>query len=287
MVILAIVAYFASDLIAQTYLSYNQVNTIHRANLKVESALNSITNRLENAIDGTIVKRKSATNNAIESIDNAPSDYNVLEWVGNAVDSFEAHPKVTGISLATIDKPAWSGFCNIEASTKNKIVTPGSNLSFAQTIMKNLSAGKVTFRSGSVALFFPGNYDYKNIGYKGGDKSGVGRVYTFRQTTSTLYLLNNLPRVTEHYKLSWSAYAVVPTHCDANGVCDLELRYNFRPWHGEDYDSTNTPSALLAKNVTVFKTYATQNRVHIKLCVQERFGANKKTSVCKEKVVFQ
>lgn len=287
MVILGIVSYFASDLIAQTYMGYNQVNTLHRANLKVEIALNSISNRLENAIDGTVVKRKSATNNAIDSIDSAPSDYNVLEWVGNAVDSFEAHANLSGVGVATINQPAWSGFCNIATSTQTTIVTPGSNLSFAQEIIGNLSAGKVNFSNSLVALFFPGNYNYTNIGYRGGAKSGVGLVSAFSQVNKSFTLSKAIDRIMEHYKLAWSAYAVVPTNCDAKGVCDLELRYNFRPWRGEDYDSANTPSALLVKNVTVFKTYATQNRVHIKLCVQEKFGVNKTSSICKEKVVFQ
>ena len=287
MVILAIVAYFASDLIAQTYLGYNRVNILHRANLRVELALNAITNRLEYAIDGTIVKRKSETDNSIESIDSAPKKYNVLEWIGNDIDGFEAHAKLSGTTPVTVDQPAWSGFCNIAKSTKDKIVTPGSNLSFANGIISRLSNGKASFQNGLVALFFPGNYDYRNIGYNGSSNSGVALVSGYNQLESYFTLVNSVSRITEHYKLAWSAYAVLPVNCNADGLCDLELRYNFRPWRGEDYDSANISKALLTKNVTVFKTYATQNRVHIKLCVQESLGVNRKTTICKEKVVFR
>lgn len=289
MVILAIVAYFSSDLIAQTYLGYNRANTLHRANLRVELALNSIANRLENAIEGTIVKRASETDRSMESIDGAPTHYNVLEWIGNDIDSFEAHANLSGTAPSTINRPAWSGFCDIKNSTNNTIVTPGSNLSFANGIISRLSNGAVSFSNGLAALFFPGSYNYRNIGYNDGtyDNRGVALISGFIPLNSTFSLSPPITRVTEHYKLAWTAYAVLPVNCNAKGVCDLELRYNFRPWRGEDYYSDGVSKALLTKNVTVFKTYATQNRVHIKLCVQERLGANTKTSICKEKVVFR
>ena len=285
MVILSIIAYFASDLIAKTYLGYNRVNNLQRANLRVEIALNAIGNRLEHAIEGTVVKRRSANDDTLVAIDSAPEDFTVLEWIGNDIDSFEAHAKLSGTKNTTIDKPAWSGFCNILKSTQTKIITPGSNLSFAEGIISRLSNGKVTFQNGLVALFFPGNYNYKNIGYKGSPPNGVALVSGISGDSFTL--LTPINRITEHYKLAWSAYAVLPINCTSEGLCDLVLRYNFRPWRGEDYNSQNIPSALLAKNVTVFKTYATQNRVHIKLCVQEKIGVQSKTSICKEKVVFK
>jgi len=95
-------------------------------------------------------------------------------------------------------------------------------------------------------------------------------------------------RITEHYKLAWSAYAVLPVNCTNDG-CDLVFRYNFRPWKGEDYDSSAVVNnqKLLATNVTVFKTYATQNRIHVKICIKEKFGINKNASICREKVVFK
>lgn len=290
MAILSIVAYIASDLIAKTYKGYNSVNNLLRANLKVESALNLIANRLENAIDGTIVKR-NITDGSISPIDNVPAknskQFSILEWVGSDIDGFEAHAHLSGTKLNTINQPAWSGFCDIKQSTKKTIITPGSNLNFAQSIIYNLSNKKVTFQNGLVALFFPGDYNYRNIGYNGTAPNGLALISGFNQIKSSFSLLGSITRITEHYKLAWSAYAVVPTNCNAKGVCDLELRYNFRPWRGVDYNSATVPSSIMAKNVTVFKTYATQNRVHIKLCIQEHLGVKSTTSICKEKVVFK
>ena len=290
LVILSIVAYISSGLIARTYIGYNQTNAIHRANLKVEIALNSIVNRLEDAIEGTIVKRQSATSNAIESIDQAPLYYNVLEWVGYDRDGFNAHNRRSGgTSYAVIDQPAWSGFCNIEQSTQTQIVTPGSDLNLANEIIDRLSNHSANFRiRNSVAIFFPGNYDYRNIGYNGSSNSGVALIQNYNNAQNKLFLSKAVDRITEQYKLAWSAYAVVPKNCNSDG-CDLYLRYNFRPWLNEDYNSPRVVrnEKLLATNVTVFKTYATQNRVHIKICVKEKFGANKNASICKEKVVFK
>ena len=293
MVILSIVSYIASGLIAKTYIGYNQTNALHKANLKLEIALNSIANRLEYAIADTIVKRKSATDASIELIYQAPNDYTVLEWVGYDKDGFDANNLVSGGTAgAATDKPAWSGFCSLKASNKYYMITPGSDLRFAFEIINRLSNTKANFvRKSSVAIFFPGNYDYKNIGYSNipFDTSGLALIKGYNSSSNRLSFSTPIKRVTEHYKLAWSAYAVLPTNCRANSGCDLMLRYNFRPWQKNDYNSVDAVKnqKLLATNVTVFKTYATQNRIHIKLCVKERFGVNKIASICKEKVVFK
>jgi len=285
MVILSIVAYIASGLIVKTYISYNQTEAIHKANLKLEIALNSIANRLEYAIDGTVVKRKSKSENSIESISNAPLNYNVLEWIGYDKDGFEAN----NISASSsVDQSAWSGFCNIKTSSKNSVVTPGSDLSFANNIINRVSNANANFAiKNSVAIFFPGNYNYTNIGYSKltFDTSGLALIKNY--SNSKLILGNDIARVTEHYKLAWSAYAVLPINCVATKGCDLVLRFNFRPWLGEDYnrDFVVKNQKLLATNVIRFKTYATENRVHIKLCIKEQFGVGKNTSICKERVV--
>lgn len=287
MVILSIVSYIASGLIVNTYKSYNQTNSMHKANLKAEIAITQIANRLEYAIDGTVVKRKSETQTDLAPIDQAPNDYSVLEWVGWDKDGFEANNIKDTVSYTVNDTPAWSGFCNILASGQNFIVTPGSDLDFAQDIIKRLSNNQADFTNNTVAIFFPGNYNYLTIGYNGTPVSGLGLVNNFNSATNTLSFSNNLQRITEHYKLAWSAYAVVPRNYNPKEkTFDLYLKYNFRPWRGEDYN-TDGIYKLLASNVTVFKTYATQNRVHIKLCVKERFSIKNSASVCREKVVFK
>jgi len=290
MVILGIVASIASGLIAKTYIGYNRANAINQANIQVELAITQIANRLDYAIGGTVVKRRSATDNAISSIDTAPQDYEVLEWIGWDKDGFNASQDTTAAR-----KPAWSGFCDIDKSKANHIVTPGSDLAFANTVMYKLSRKNNVLSSSEVAIFFPGNYDYTNVGYNdgsGSNISGVRVISGYDSANSKLNLVHQANgRITEHYKLAWSAYAIVPVNINAtDGTFDLQLRYSFRPWKSKDYDSaTGVRKSTLAKNITVFKTYATQNRIHIKLCAKERIGldVNSTISVCKEKVVFK
>ncbi len=288
MVILGIVASIASGLIAKTYIGYNRANAINRANMQVELAITQIANRLSYAIGGTVVKRQSANNTNLAAIDVAPENYNVLEWIGWDKDGFNASRDAT-----TSRKPGWSGFCDIKASSVNQIVTPGSDLSFANTVLRKLSAGLARFDNTKkdVAIFFPGNYDYTNVGYNG-NASGVRIISSFTAPNKLNLIAQAHGRITEHYKLAWSAYAVVPVDINATGddTFNLQLRYNFRPWKGKDYNSaTGVKKHILAKHITVFKTYATQNRVHIKLCAKERIGLDKNStiSVCKEKVVFK
>jgi len=283
-VILSIVAYVASGLIAKTYQAYNQTNSISRTNIKLENALSIISNRLEYAISDTIVKRKDSVDTTLSFISTAPSDYEVLEWIAYDKDSF-----------ITTTPPAWSGFCDIKRSTQNTIITPGSNLDLADFIIKNLSNAQASLSlANTVALFFPENYNYTNIGFIAPNltfnKNGIALIQSYTADTAPYYLNatlntnNPIKRIVEQYKIAWSAYAVLPTNCN-NGACDLELRYNYRPWLNEEY--THASSSLLATNVTVFKTYATENRVHIKLCIQDRYLGEKTISVCKEKVVYK
>ncbi len=291
MMILSIVAYIASGLIAKTFIAYNQTNAINRANLKVENAITFIANRLENAITNTIIKRQSNSSlNFLSPINMAPSNYSVLEWIGSDVDGFRA-----SIPLA------WSGFCDIKRSTATSIITPASNLDLENNVLKNISSGKVNLTNNTVALFFPGNYDYQSIGFFGNflgsflafNSNGVGVVTNYVNSSSPYYLnstiilnSNSSKRIVEQYKLAWSAYSVVPINCN-NGLCDLEFRYNYRPWNNETSTSRGAKKSLLINNVSVFKTYATQNRIHIKLCIQDKYLGKKTISICKEKVVYK
>ncbi|NPA50006.1 MAG: prepilin-type N-terminal cleavage/methylation domain-containing protein [Epsilonproteobacteria bacterium] len=283
-VILGIVAGISSEAIVRVYKNYAQQEAIHRASIKAELAITQIANRMEYAISKTVVKRRSATDDSISPIQIAPDEYEVLEWVGYDVDNFESYESNTNL------KPGWSGFADLEASSKTSIVTRGSNLSLLKSIYYYLSYKQA--RISNIAIFIPDNYDFNNIGYKNSSTAGI----TFVRGTNNdekIYLKNNLKYLKEQFKMAWSAYAVVPINCkkDIEGanLCQLELRYNFRPWEHQDYNSARVNKALLTTNVTVFRTYATENRVQIKLCVKERYGINSSLFAvsCKERVVFQ
>jgi len=330
-VILGVVAYVATGMIAKTYISYNRVNTLHKANIKVETALNNIAKRLSYAIGGTIIKRMSGAQYNIAPIELAPQNYSALEWIGYDVDGFVANNAQAG-TITPRPQPAWSGFVDLTSTNRINnntlnIVTPGSDLAFEGIVLNNLSSNVINRNTlANVALFFPGNFNYRNVGYAGpalnSNSSGVAVVTGINTANNpnsfTVNAINPFD-VAEYYKLAWSAYAVVPSddsanpqnpcgnyrntragQCNANNPCNLCLVYNYRPWLdngvganaavNQYYSNNNNIRAnLLVSNVTVFKTYARANRVHIKLCVKEQYamGANSTTSICKEKVVFR
>ena len=68
----------------------------------------------------------------------------------------------------------------------------------------------------------------------------------------------------------------------ANGVFDLNLYYNYRPWMGEKYKS-NGEVATLAKNVTRFVFIEKDGIIVLKLCVRAK---NLEATICKSKAVY-
>jgi len=101
--------------------------------------------------------------------------------------------------------------------------------------------------------------------------------------------------ISEHYKLAWTAYAIVPiqhntpnTPCPANDeVCDLHLYYNFRPWENDRLNLGTTPHRLLMNNVSVFKFAELGSTLRFKICARERLTEDQNITICKEKAVIR
>ena len=256
-VILGIVSSLGAEIIANVYESYVLQRAQHRASVKTELAANEIANRLRYAIPGTIVRRvgKGGTPEVLsEAMASSPDAYTVLQWVAYDGDSFEA------ITSTSDRKPGWNGFCDVNVSTTNSISTPGSNLGLANTIIGNLSGGAKGITNAN--LYFP----YDSTAYDISAGSG-----------ETITLGTNAPRIIEHYKLSWSSYALV-----VEGG-DLYLYYNFTPSPAATIEGG---SSLLLKNVTNFKFQGAGRTTRFKICKSENIGEDFNITSCKEKAVF-
>ncbi len=256
-VILGIVSSLGAEIIANVYESYVLQRAQHRASLKTELVATQIANRLRYAIPGTIVRRVGINGTAeelSEAMASSPDAYTVLQWVAYDGDSFEA------ISSAADRKPGWSGFCDIEVSGPDNISTPGSNLGLANTIISNLSG--TTKGITDANLYFP--YDTTAYDITAG-------------TGETITLGTEAPRIIEHYKLSWSSYALV---IDGG---DLYLYYNFSP---SPAAAIGGSSQLLLKNVTNFKFQGAGRTTRFKVCKEENIGESFNIASCKEKAVF-
>ncbi len=265
--ILGIVSSIGAEIIAQVYESYITQRASHRSSIKTELAATQIANRLAYAIPGTVIGRKGSTYKAIDDLND--TDYNILQWIAYDADSFGAYRK-----------PGWSGFADIDASSVSALSTPGSDLAKTNAIITNLSKGAVKDLS-NAALFFPDEYTAYTIGYDGNIaglttvNSGTGENLNVSLTGKT---------IKEHYKLAWSSYAIVPSD-NGDGTFDLTLRYNFQPWSGSNYGSA--PSAILLRNVSVFKFVGSSNTIRFKICQQENIGETFKITTCKEKAVIR
>lgn len=264
-VILGIVASISAEIIAQVYESYILQRASHRSSVKTELAATQLANRLAYAIPKTVIGRKGTTIKAIDNLD--ANDYTILEWIAYDADSFGA---------AT--KPGWSGFADLDASSASQLTTPGSDLSLSNDIIKYLgqSAGL-----GSAAVFFPDTYNVHNIGYTT-NISGVSAVTSGGGEALTVNLGGKT--VKEHYKLAWTAYAIVPSD-NGDGTFDLSLHYNYQPWNSGSY--ANSPNVVLLRNVSVFKFVGSANTIRFKICQQEKIGGTYPITICKEKAVIR
>jgi len=169
--ILGIVSSIGAEIIAQVYDSYITQRASQRSSSKTEMAATQIANRLAYAIPGTVVGRVSAANGNYISIDELDNpNYLVMQWTGYDADSF-------GAITAASRLPGWSGFVDVDnpATGLNSLITSGSQLGLADTIIQELSrpgVGPGAVKTlANAAVFFPGTYTPYNIGYA--DATGV------------------------------------------------------------------------------------------------------------------
>ena len=300
-VILGIVSSIGSSIIAKLYENYILQRATHRASLKTELAIQQIANYLSYRVPNTTLARDP--NNLNDSIlvtdatNMTDKKHTVLEWIGNDNDGFNARRI-----------PGWNGFADIAASTQTMLITPGSNLKSARNVIWNLSNNQVDISdatSPNVAIFFRDTlytknpdkaYDVKTcMGMVTANTSCISTVYrTSNQSLSFVTGSNSQKVLVEHYKLAWTAYAVVPFKPDGSGPCaqgespcDLRLYYNYQPWDGTRLSSANYNTishATIVKNATVFKFAELGSTFRVKLCVQESIG-DSNISICKEKAI--
>ncbi len=287
-VILGIVASIGSELIAKVYSNYIVQRAAHRSSSKTEIAATQIANRLSYAIPNTIIAvnhyPSGPTNKeSLESLTDTSAT--ILQWTGYDHDSFNAL--------------GWSGLADINttATTATAISTPGSDLTLASSIMINLNGNM-----SNAAIFFPRTFSTNNIGYGVaiiGDSTDITGLTKIASAAGGIITLDAVADLTgkiirEHYKISSSAYAIVPVKKDGTTICqtgdfpcDLVLRYNFQPWQGENYNSGNASSKLLISNISAFRFTGSGNTIRFKICQEENIGADYNITTCKEKAVIR
>lgn len=296
-VVLGIIAMMSFNAIMNIYSNYFQTRTVNELETQTEIALEQISKRLEHRIKPSVIARK--TDGAFLALNdsgvNLDAKYEILEFIPYAYEIFNDVP--SGSNKAG----RYSGYVDLaKSSPATGLISPGSNFSteVVETIKdltcrEDTNATCVDFTKkdgGVVAIFSDVYYNVQDsFGYKGDitklDIAKVGVKSTDGDTLEISGFANK--QISEQYHLAYTANAIVPEQSDdpkdaANGVFDLNLYYDYRPWMGEKY-KPNGEKATLAKNVTRFVFTEKNGVIVLKLCMRAK---NSEITICKSKAVY-
>ena len=295
-VILGIIAMMSFNAMMNIYSNYFQTRTVNELETQTEIALEQISKRLEHRIKPSVIARKPSGGflPLNDSRVNLNSGYEILEFIPYAYEIFNDVPS------ASNKAGRYSGYVDLaNSSPTTGLISPGSNFSteVVETI-KDLTckddtrnATCVDFKDkdgGVVAIFSDVYYDVQNsFGYQGISNLDIAKVGVKSTDGNTLEISGFANKqISEQYHLAYTANAVVPEQSAdpkdaANGVFDLNLYYDYRPWMGQGYK--NGEKATLAKNVTRFVFIEKNGVIVLKLCMRAK---NSEITICKSKAVY-
>lgn len=293
-VIIGIIAMMSFNAMMNIYSNYFQTRTVNELETQTEIALEQISKRLEHRIKPSVIARKPSGGflPLNDSRVNLNSGYEILEFIPYAYEIFNDVPS------ASNKAGRYSGYVDLaNSSPTTGLISPGSNFSteVVETIKdltcKDDASGCVDFKDkdgGVVAIFSDVYYDVQNsFGYKDNLNLDIAKVGVKSIDGDTLEISGFANKqISEQYHLAYTANAIVPEQSAdpkdaANGVFDLNLYYDYRPWMGQGYK--NGEKATLAKNVTRFVFIEKNGVIVLKLCMRAK---NSEITICKSKAVY-
>ena len=295
-VVLGIIAMMSFNAIMNIYSNYFQTKTVNELETQTEIALEQISKRLEHRIKPSVIARK--TDGAFLALNdsgvNLDAKYEILEFIPYAYEIFNDVP--SGSNKAG----RYSGYADLaKSSPATGLISPGSNFSteVVETIKdltcrEDTNATCVDFTKkdgGVVAIFSDVYYNVQDsFGYNGDiTKLDIAKVGVKSTDGNTLEISGfGGKQISEQYHLAYTANAIVPEQSAdpkdaANGVFDLNLYYDYRPWMGQGYKDGE--KATLAKNVTRFVFTEKNGVIVLKLCMRAK---NSEITICKSKAVY-
>ena len=307
-VVLGIIAMMSFNAIMNIYSNYFQTKTVNELETQTEIALEQISKRLEHRIKPSVIARK--TDGAFLALNdnrvNLDAKYEILEFIPYAYEIFN-----DVISLDANDHVIeqggkagrYSGYADLaKSSPATGLISPGSNFTTGVvetikdlTCREDTNATCVDFTKkdgGVVAIFSDVYYEVQNsFGYKDISNLDIAKVGVKGGQSglngNTLEISGfGGKQISEQYHLAYTANAIVPEQSadpkdTANGVFDLNLYYDYRPWMGQGYK--NGEKATLAKNVTRFVFTEKNGVIVLKLCMMAK---NSEITICKSKAVY-
>lgn len=102
-VVLGIISMFGADLYTKIYKSYVHVRAVNQLEARTQNAMMLITNRLEDRIKSSTIGRELKTNQFVPISDLTDPKYDILEWIGQSVETRNINKR----------NPGWSGFMSM------------------------------------------------------------------------------------------------------------------------------------------------------------------------------
>ena len=297
-VVLGIIAMMSFNAIMNIYSNYFQTKTVNELETQTEIALEQISKRLEHRIKPSVIARKPSGGflPLNDSRVNLNSGYEILEFIPYAYEIFNDVPSGNKAGR-------YSGYADLaKSSPATGLISPGSNFTTGVvetikdlTCREDTNATCVDFTKkdgGVVAIFSDVYYNVQSsFGYSNGTvpvSLDIAKVGVKSTDGNTLEISGfGGKQISEQYHLAYTANAIVPEQSadpkdTANGVFDLNLYYDYRPWMGEKYKQ-NGEKATLAKNVTRFVFTEKNGVIVLKLCMRAK---NSEITICKSKAVY-
>jgi prepilin-type N-terminal cleavage/methylation domain-containing protein len=285
--ILGIVAGMTFVQISSVYEDFIQKQSSSELEMEAKVIAEQVTARLSSSVKESLTAMTDLNGNGCLPVSGTltPATNYTLAWIGK---SDEANLGIWDTTITPNDyKPGWSGFVDVSASDTTSIITRGSRLDFAETLIDGLSGqvGSLSQAANSpVALYFNDSASNANactdFGFSSAAVSAAGMYQVYRNgTTNQLTLIDRPTQIFEQYTLSHSAYAI---QRDAGNNLWL---YSFRPWLGQKPINDAAP-ALLGKNVSGFSFKWSGGLFRVNICVKKTMSGGYDVEVCKEKAVF-
>ncbi|MBQ9292675.1 MAG: type II secretion system protein [Campylobacter sp.] len=307
-VVFGIISMFGADLYTKIYNSYAHTRAVNQLEARTMNAITIISSRLEDRIKGTVIARRSSDNTFVD-IRSASQTHDIIEWIGQSVESKNLVMPTGGDPA---DSVGWSGFADIynmatPIPANFNFISQGSHFNGVGTVIRSLRGNA----DASFGIIFKGRIavdDVENAyGYELSDFNNTfigtanGRNNETVNINYPVRAAIDEPGISEQYYLAHSAYAIVPTnHTEpylgpsGNEVAewnfDLALHYNYEPWSREAYNGANVSTAIMVRDVSLFRFRNDDGAIALKLCLRDA-GRNFNPEeldliVCKSQVVY-
>ncbi len=150
-VVLGIISMFGADLYTKIYKSYVHVRAVNQLEARTQNAMMLITNRLEDRIKSSTIGRDLAVNDFVPISDLTDPRYDILEWIGQSVETRNINQRNPGwsgfMSMSQLRDSTWKADANkgdagyiADTRAAFNMVSLGSNFPQVARIVRNLRA---------------------------------------------------------------------------------------------------------------------------------------------------